>query len=85
MDPDVKAVLEFMQGGIRAPKLVSVADSLPAVARLLWGQYSQEACYPLLLELTKPEAGSQSQPAATGSPLGFGCVDGGSEEAAACQ
>ncbi len=41
IDPDVQAVLEFMQTSMTADKLVGVAESLPVIARLIWGRYTQ--------------------------------------------
>ena len=42
IDPDVKAVAEFMQERIEARKLVGVADSLRALAPILWGRHGKE-------------------------------------------
>lgn len=39
IDPDVKATAEFMQSRIEARKLVGVAESLRAIAPILWGHY----------------------------------------------
>ena len=41
IDPDVKAVAEFMQSKIEARKLVGVAESLRAIAPIIWGRYDQ--------------------------------------------
>jgi hypothetical protein len=42
IDPDLKAVLEFMQERMEASRLVAVASGVAAIAPLLWGQYSTE-------------------------------------------
>jgi hypothetical protein len=42
IDPDVKAVAEFMQSRIEARKLVGVAESLRAIAPILWGHYDSD-------------------------------------------
>jgi hypothetical protein len=39
IDPDVRAVAEFMRSKIESRKLVGVAESLRAVASILWGHY----------------------------------------------
>jgi hypothetical protein len=49
IDPDVKAVAEFMQANIAAAKLVAVADGLQAIAPLLWGQHDTESVTALRL------------------------------------
>jgi hypothetical protein len=41
-DPDVQAAAEFMQRNIPASRLVNVAESVAALAPLLWGQYETE-------------------------------------------
>ena len=41
IDPDVKAVAEFMQSKIEARKLVGVAESLRAIAPIIWGHHDQ--------------------------------------------
>jgi hypothetical protein len=64
VDEDVQAVIEFMQSRIQASKLVSVADSVPQMARLLWGQTPQEPCVPAYLMMPKPGC-DPSQSAAT--------------------
>lgn len=45
LDSEVRAVAEFMQSNIPIAKLVSVADNLPMLARLLWSHFSQESCH----------------------------------------
>jgi hypothetical protein len=52
-DPDVQAVLEFMQERIPACRLVASAEGLPQLARLLWGHFPQESCRHLRLEVPK--------------------------------
>jgi hypothetical protein len=42
MDNDLRAVVEFMQENLESQKLVGIADSLPGIARLLWGDVAQE-------------------------------------------
>jgi hypothetical protein len=53
-DEDVQSVLEFMQAKIVTTKLVAVADSLPGLARLLWGHYLQEPLIPANLKAHLP-------------------------------
>lgn len=53
IDPDVKAVLEFMQANIAAPRLVGIANRLPEMAKLLWGHHPQEPCVPGSFHLPK--------------------------------
>lgn len=64
VDSDVQSVLEFMQQHIAASKLLTVAEVLPKMARLLWPEYPQEPCSALSLVLSKPEY-SPSLPDAT--------------------
>ena len=54
IDPDVQAVLEFMQSNLQASRLVAVACALPQMATLLWGHYPQEHCCALTLTMPKP-------------------------------
>jgi hypothetical protein len=54
IDPDVQAVLEFMQNSMAADKLVGVAESLPAIARLIWGHYTQRPIRAIDLIHLKP-------------------------------
>ena len=54
MNPDVQAVIEFMQATVEASRLVGVAESIPQIARLLWSDGLQEPCYPIALVLPKP-------------------------------
>jgi hypothetical protein len=64
IDPEAKAVLEFMQENVAATRLVSLAETLPQMARLLWNDCPQEPVTALRFELVKTEC-SQSQQAAT--------------------
>jgi len=52
IDPDLKAVAEFMQSNVPTAKLVSVAESLSAVAPLLWGDYDRQAVAALELKVS---------------------------------
>jgi hypothetical protein len=55
IDVNVGDVLEFMRENIPANRLISVAECLPAVARLLWSNgLPQEPCIPLVLTMEKP-------------------------------
>ena len=68
LDEHMKAVLQFMQENVPTSKLIGVADSLPQMARLLWGRYPQEPCHALNLTLEKPfisDQASQSLSVAT--------------------
>ena len=66
-DGHVKAVLEFMQANLPTAKLIGVADSLPQMARLLWGHYPQEPCAAVALHASLPEPSTSCEirPAAT--------------------
>lgn len=55
-DSDVVDVLEFMQGRVAAEKLVAVADSLPALARLLWFDETAKPRNLLTLTVNHPTA-----------------------------
>ncbi len=79
VDPEVQAVLEFMQTNLPACRLVAIADSLPQLARLLWGRYPQEPCDVITLSVAKPVALlNRSQPNATESGLEQARADGDS-------
>jgi hypothetical protein len=54
IDPDVKAVAEFMQFRLPAVRLVSVARAVSAVAPLLWGHYESEELQALQLVSAPP-------------------------------
>jgi hypothetical protein len=41
VDPDVKAVLEFMQKNIAADRLVSVAAGVNGMAQIIWNEDDQ--------------------------------------------
>ncbi len=81
IDPDVKAVAEFMQARIEARKLVGVAEGLRAVAPLLWGRYQQEPITAMALE---PEdiLTCGSRPTASELPPARKCAGDGSEAVA---
>jgi hypothetical protein len=53
IDKDLHAVIEFMQGNIPANKLMSVAEKLPDLARVLWSHFPQELCVTAKLETIK--------------------------------
>jgi hypothetical protein len=40
IDPDVQAVLEFMQTNIPADKLIGVSKGVQGMAQILWGHYA---------------------------------------------
>jgi hypothetical protein len=67
LDLDVQAVAEFMQSTIPATKLVSVADNLPTVARLLWSHFPQESCHAATFNFPKTGQESRSLSDATES------------------
>jgi hypothetical protein len=79
VDKDVKAVLEFMQTTIPTAKLIGVAESLPQLARLLWGHFPQEPYQGASLEasLPTPSISCEKQLDATEFSRGD-CADGGS-------
>ena len=54
IDPDVRAVAEFMQGSMPAAKLVEVAAAVASMAPILWGQYAPEPVQALRLNQTPP-------------------------------
>ena len=49
VDRDLQAVLEFMQSNIPTAKLVGIAERMPQMARLLWGDNQQEPVRPIAL------------------------------------
>lgn len=49
IDPNVKAVAEFMQERLPAAQLVAVANAIAAIAPLLWGEYQADRISPLRL------------------------------------
>jgi hypothetical protein len=58
IDPDVKAVAEFMQSNIPAARLVSITVALYQLAPILWGRYGNDDVHALRLEAVAP-IGSQ--------------------------
>ena len=54
IDPDVKAVAEFMQSTLAAARLVPVAKAVSELAPLLWGKYSPESVDALFLAHPQP-------------------------------
>jgi hypothetical protein len=84
-DEHVKAVLEFMQDNVPIAKLIGIAESLPQMARLLWGHYPQEPCVSLRLMLAKTAEPSPSPQASTESFLVKAGERGDSEEVKTCR
>ena len=82
VDADVQAVLEFMQSGIKACKLVGVADSLAQIARILWSHIPQEPVQPC--SLTYSDLVDVRPRGATESALDKANVDGGSVVEGVC-
>lgn len=82
VDDDVRGVVEFMQRHIPADRLCSVANAMPALARVLWGHFDGgQPVVPLRIKMPSIEAGERhKQSDANGSPLGPEYVDGGSAE-----
>ena len=80
VDPDVRAVTEFMQGRIPAGRLVGVAAGIGAISSLLWGHYEPEHIRPLRLSADD----LQIQPIARESGLATQCADDGSAVAKFC-
>ncbi len=52
MDKDLLAVADFMQANMAAVKLVSIAEAMPTLAKLLWGHNPQEPIRPIAIEIT---------------------------------
>ena len=75
MDKDLRLVVEFMQENLEAQKLVAVSESLPQIARLLWGDVPQEPIKAIrvmaCLDLTRPTA---SECGLAGKCVGDGSV-----------
>jgi hypothetical protein len=72
IDPDVKAVAEFMQSSVQACRLVSVAQAVAKLAPILWDIYDAEAVRALSLEHPQPSRLNEnviSPRAANGSEL----------------
>lgn len=84
IDPDVRAIAEFMQANFAATKLVTIAEALSALAPILWGCYGREAVTSLKL-IPAPIFPDDQRTRSTASECGLGqcCVDGGSAGAAA--
>lgn len=51
VDSDVLTVAAFMQRRVAASRLVSVADGVAAISRLLWGRYQADAVQVLRLDI----------------------------------
>lgn len=67
IDPDVKAVAEFMQQTIATSKLVSVATVVADIAPLLWGQFQPEPVEALqLVPAPIPACARRTRPCASG-------------------
>ncbi len=76
IDGDLQSVAEFMQKNIPAAKLLSVAEDLPKIGRLLWARYPQEPSLGLMLsELTLTNG---LQPNANECAPGMHCAGDGS-------
>jgi hypothetical protein len=60
LDPDVLAVIEFMQSRVRAARLVSVANAIGSLAVPLWGRYGSEEIAPLAVAPSLPAANGAS-------------------------
>jgi hypothetical protein len=60
IDPDVKAVAEFMQASVPASRLVSVAKGVNDLAPLLWGGFAPESIEVLSLAHPTPASGETS-------------------------
>jgi hypothetical protein len=72
IDPDVKAVAEFMQSKIETRKLVGVAESLRVIAPILWGHYDRVPVKGI--ELATPPVRSETQSNASELPPEHTCV-----------
>jgi len=79
VDDDVKAVLEFMHLNVPAAKLLTVAEVIPKLARLLWSEYPQEPLVGVSL-VSLPTRGSLPNASESGPALP--CAGDGSVEAA---
>lgn len=77
IDPDLQAVAEFMQRRLPAEKLVTIAENLPQVARLLWSRFPQE---PVIgASLTEPPITNDLQQVSSVCGPELAYADGGSE------
>jgi hypothetical protein len=77
IDGDLQSVAEFMQRNIPASKLISVAEKLREVGRLLWAHYPQEPSFGL--RLSEPPLMSDLQQDASVSGPAAASAGGGSE------
>ena len=80
IDPDLKAVADFMQATIQVSKLLSVAEDLPLLAKLLWGDRREGSPRALELIVPKMDQARQSQSNATEFVPVKSCADGDSAE-----
>jgi hypothetical protein len=64
IDPDVKAVAEFMQSRMRTDRLVPVVAALSKLAPALWGHYKSEEVIPLSLSCESPTVSRSEIPQA---------------------
>lgn len=76
IDPDVKAVAEFMQGNMSASKLVSVASAIAALAPILWGRFEPEGIAALQLQHVNGPGAARTQPGAISQVSSAGADDG---------
>lgn len=56
VDEHLQRVLTFMQGNVQTAKLAGIAKAMPAMADLLWAQYSPEPFPALVLKSHNPVA-----------------------------
>lgn len=61
VDTDLEALAEFMQSKFPAARLVSLAESIAALAPSLWGRYQPEPVQALVVEYPLPVTGCASQ------------------------
>ena len=54
-DPDVLAVIEFMQNRLTADRLVPVSEAIVGLAPVLWGHFQRTEVRALSLAPTKPD------------------------------
>lgn len=50
LDPDVKAVVEFIQRSFQCRRMVSIANGVAALAPILWGHWEAEDVETLRLQ-----------------------------------
>ena len=53
IDPDVQAVLEFIQSKVQPCRLIAVSEGAAQMAKLLWSQFPQEPCTVAFLRIPK--------------------------------